>query len=220
MNESITKTISDYYQDFNEFNHVSATKIVFTELLNTSPVTIPSFALIEAILFNDSRGALFFTGTLFNLLIYYIVQIITRRRTDFASCQLFNKINTSGIPSIHTQTIGFLIGFILTMNHIKGNFRILALLFCIFIFIVTLLYRLKLPCNGKSGIIIGFILGGLFGGLWAWAISPYYTPPGVASDVDFKKFNKSCKNKDDDKPDKKNYICKAYKNGKEINTTY
>lgn len=219
MNEDITKTITDYYQDFNKFNHLSATQVVLTELINTLPVTIPSFALIEAILLNDTRGALFFSGTLLNLLIYYIVQIITKRRNNFASCQLFNKINTSGIPSLHTQTIGFLIGFILTMNYIQGNFRILALLFCIFIFIVTLLYRLKLPCNSKTGIIIGFVLGGLFGGVWAWAISPYYTPPGVASDIDFRKFDKTCKDKDD-KPDKKNYICKAYKNGKEINTTY
>lgn len=214
MNESLTKTVNDYYQNFNKYDHISATQSVFIQLLNTSPVTIPSFALIEALLFNDVRGALFFTGTLINLFIYYIVQIITKRRIDNPTCMLFHKINTSGIPSIHTQMIGFVVGFIFTMNHIKGNFRILAFLLCFILLISTFMFRMKSTCNGKTGILIGFILGILFGAVWAWGISPYYTPPGVASDIDYGRFNKTC----EDNPDKKNYICKAYKNGKEINT--
>ena len=61
------------------------------------------------------------------------------------------------------------------------------------------------------------ILGILIGCLWAWIVSPNYTPWGSASDIDYSKFNKRDCDKDSD--NNEDYECKAYKNGKIIETS-
>ena len=214
--ESIEKTLSNHYGEFNKFDHAKLLTGTLGSVLNTTPVLIPVMALIEAILFNDSRGGLFFAGSLLNFLINYILQIFTKSKIDNPMCIIYKKMNTSGMPSIHTQTIGFLAGFIFTMMHIKGHFRIMASIFLVGLCVIICIVRNKIGCNNKIQIIIGLILGILIGSLWAWIVSPNFTPWGSASDIDYSKFNKrDCDNNDNNE----DYECKAYKNGKIIETS-
>merc|ERR1711907_569730 len=196
--ESIEQTLTNHYGEFNKFDHVKLLTGTLANVVNNTPVLIPIMALIEAILFNDSRGGLFFSGALVNFIINYILQIFTKSKIDNPVCIIYKKINTSGMPSIHTQTIGFLAGFIFTMMHIKGHFRVMGTVFIIALCIIVCLIRSKIGCNNKIQIIVGLILGILVGSLWAWIVSPNYTPWGSSSDIDYSKFNERECDKDND----------------------
>lgn len=217
-NESIEQTLTSHYGEFDKFDHAKLLTGTLANFINNTPVLIPIIALLEAILFNDSRGGLFFSGALVNIIINYILQIFTKSKIDNPACIIYKKMNTSGMPSIHTQTIGFLVGFLFTMMHIKGNFRIMASAFLVALSIIVCLIRHKIGCNNKIQIIVGFILGILLGSLWAWIVSPNFTPWGSASDIDYSKFNKRDCDKDND--NNEDYECKAYKNGRVIETSY
>ena len=125
-------------------------------------------------------------------------------------------MNTSGMPSIHAQTVGFLAGFMFTMMYIKGNLRVLGSMFILFICAITCLIRYKIECNSIGQILVGLLLGGLIGSLWAWIVSPSWTPWGSDSDINYSKFDKRDCDKEDSNED---YECKAYQNGRIIETS-
>lgn len=208
MNESFTDT----YEEFTRFDHANLFVGTLGNVLNTSPVLIPVFSLVEAILFNDARGGVFFGGCLINFFINYVLHKFTQSKIDNPMCIIYKKMNTSGMPSLHTQTIGFLVGFIITMMYIKNHFRILATAFCIGICIIMYLQRKASKCNTTLQIIIGLLLGLLIGSTWAWIVSPSFTPWASASDIDISRFDK----RECDKDENEDYECKAYKNGRII----
>lgn len=192
-------------------------KIIFVGLLNTFPIILPAVAVSEAFLFNDSRGGVLFSGSLLNILINVILHKLIKKETSTnPACFMYNKISISGMPSLHTQTIGFLVGFIFTMMHIKSNFRLLTTLFCLLLTIAVSVQRYKCGCDTFMDIFIGLLLGILLGSLWAWIVAPTYTPWGSESDTDFGKFDKTKCDKDKDNQD---YECKAYKNGRIIESS-
>lgn len=223
--ETFENSIQNFYKDYVKFDQAKLLTGIFVNTINSTPVLIPLFSLIEGILFNDSRGVLFFSGNLLNIFINYGIQIFTKSKTQpgfkvvtNSLCIIYNKINTSGMPSLHTQTIGFLAGFLLTMMYIKGNFRILGIMFILALCVIICLLRIKFfsDCNSKSQIIIGLILGILLGCLWAWIVSPGWTPWASDSDIDYSKFNeREC----DKKNDNEDYECKAYQNGRIVETS-
>ena len=216
VNENLETTMINFYGDFEKFDHAKLLTGTIGNIINSTPVLIPVFSLIEGILFNDSRGGIFFAGSLINLFINYILQIFTKSKIDNPICNIYKRMNTSGMPSIHTQTIGFLAGFLFTMMYIKGHLRIMGGIFILVLCVIVSLIRYKIGCNSKGQIIIGIILGGLIGSLWAWAVSPSWTPWGSDSDIDYSKFNqRDC----DKKNDNEDYECKAYQNGRVIETS-
>ena len=214
VDEDIGSTITNHYENFNKFDHANLLTGTLGGVLNTSPVLIPIFSLIEGILFNDARGGVFFAGSLLNFFINYILHIFTKSKIENPACVIYKKMNTSGMPSIHTQTIGFLVGFIFTMMYIKGNFRILAILFGLFLCVIICIQRNAIGCNNKMQIFIGLLLGLLIGSVWAWVVAPSFTPWASASDADISRFDK----RDCDKDDNEDYECKAYQNGRVIET--
>ena len=192
-------------------------KLVFNGIINTCPILLPVFAITEALLFNDSRGGVIFSGSLLNILINVILRkFVKNTTTPNPLCFMYEKINIGGMPSLHTQTIGFLVGFIFTMMHIKSNFRLLTTIFCVLLTIIISIQRYNCGCDTIMDIFIGLLLGILLGSLWAWIVAPTYTPWGSESDVDFGKFDKRKCDKDKDEQD---YECKAYKNGRIIESS-
>ena len=201
----------------NTYNSLTLLSSSLKDIIDLSPLIIPIMSLFEAFLFNDMRGALYFAGSLINFLIYYGIQMFTKSKIDNPKCNIYNKLNISAMPNLHSQTIGFLSGFIFTTMYIKGNFRILATLFCLVLSIIIGLRMYKIGCHTKIQIGVGLLLGILLGIFWAWVISYSYTPWGSDSDIDYSKFNE----RECDKQDKNNseYECKAYKNGRIIETS-
>ena len=65
-------SFTDTYEEFSRFDHANLFVGTLGNVLNTSPVLIPVFSLVEAILFNDARGGVFFGGCLINFFINYI----------------------------------------------------------------------------------------------------------------------------------------------------
>lgn len=215
-NENFESTIINFYGDFHKFDHSKLLTSTFGNILNSTPVLIPVFSLIQGILFNDSRGGLFFAGSILNTFINYVLQIFTKNKKDNPICMIYKKMNTSGMPSIHAQTVGFLGGFLLTMMYIKNNFRLLGFIFIFLFSIGICLIRYKIECNSIGQILVGLILGGFIGSLWAWIVAPSWTPWGSESDVNYQRFEQDC----DKKNENEDYECKAYQNGRIIETSY
>ncbi len=217
------QNLSENYEKFVKYTHTKMASELFKQFLNSSPVIIPLISLIEAIIFNDLRGALFFSGSMLNFLIYYVIRLFMKVDTSNQKCFIYKNlntgfpgINTAGLPSLHTQSVGFLCGFILTMMYLNGNYRFLSIMFCLMLIVTTCLQRYYLGCNSGLSIALGLILGFIIGKLWAWIIAPFFTPPGIASDVDYSRYNirKNC-----DSNSNKDYVCKAYRNGIVIDKT-
>ena len=162
---------------------------IFREILRSLPLMIIIFEFMNSII-NQNKETLLFTSSLvLNLyiinsflkrLLYNIFgsNIIINRPIGARNCGFFNNnklSKTSGMPSGHSQGIGFWAGYKIRSLLKNSEYNKLSILFIIIISILTCCARLNknyigdLSAFGDTGchtplqVIIGFLIGFVLG---------------------------------------------------------
>ena len=192
--------------------------------VNQSSQMLHVGSVLICLLFNDLRGLLIFFGLLSNSLINLgLKHLLTGSDISTGideSCNgcgnFFSKCSTNNsMPTENVQTFAFFATFIISIMIFNKKFRLLSLLTLISLLVIICYVSISSECSDYSQIMVAIFIGLILGYLYAVLVNGFYYPVKDDNDLAiFPMINNKIKKVEENE---KKYICKAYRNGVEIN---
>lgn len=198
---------------------------IFQFISFMSPLMVIFFILLLSVINNDIIKGLVFNGGIIILssLVYILKNILKNKQSDLASpfCNIFpgpftvkNIESDGGIfdsPSLSSSVLAFTIAYLVYPMILNVEYNYTLMLFIICLFSINGVVEYQNACTNLSGIILGGIVGLLFGVF-------YYIICKTASNDKFVYFtNILTNNKQCGRTGPQNFKCSFYKNGQELN---
>lgn len=201
----------------NGFNQLTKSTV------NNSSQMLHLGSIFISLLFNDPRGLILFFGLLTNSFLNLGMKYLfssspsSIRVNEFCEgCGNFfsSCYNNNGLPAENVQTFTFFATFIISIMYFNNNFRLISFFTLLGLLVIICYTNIYTGCNSLSQILVGIAFGIIFGILYALMVNGIYYPDKDDKDLSIfpvikEKLKKSEENK-------KKYVCKAYKNGIEI----
>ncbi|XP_041976948.1 dolichyldiphosphatase 1-like [Aricia agestis] len=156
----------------------------FFAFMSLAPFGIGA-GFVTLILFRrDLHTISFFLGTLVNEVINIILKHIICEARPLARGNLYNEY---GMPSSHSQFVWFfssyvLYFFIIRLHHINNNniisllWRVIIVGSCISLSLIVSAARVYLHYHTTSQVVVGAIVGIIFGTIWFTIVHRVFTP--------------------------------------------
>jgi len=211
--------MSDNNPVINAFYYMAKTSV------NQSSQMLHIGSILVCLLFNDLRGLLIFFGLLSNSLINLgLKHLLSGKDISIRideSCNgcgnFFSKCYPdNSMPTENVQTFTFFAAFIISIMFFNQKFRLLSFFTLIFLLVLICYINISSGCSNYSQITAAIFFGISLGYLYAVLVNGFYYP--VKDDNDLAIFPMIEKKIKKVEEDKKQYICKAYRNGVEIKT--
>ena len=200
-------------------NNITKALHSFSSSITVVMVLIP---MLISIVFRDPKGALIAAGCIVNLVINLILKFTIKQKANYGEgekliCTFFEDYKIGGndiapetdfrMPSEHTQTIGYVLGFfigkmIVSESFNAGNFFLLFL-----ISIVISWSRYNKQCHTMPQVVVGVIVGICLGVAYYYLVKDCYENCGKEEETE-----QLCLASDDSE-----YKCDAIKDGYVIN---
>lgn len=188
-----------------------------------SPLFLILF-IILASAFNGTiqNGIIYFTGIIIASCVSFLLSKvfdnynIQETKMSNLSCNMLAMGKKWSIPNLDSTVFAFTIIYLLSPMLANNQMNVSVIVTLSVLFVANILFQLKNKCLGNNSmlaVILGILLGSIFGFLWFLMF--YFTDKDLLFFNELLSNNVVCK-----KPSKQKFKCNVYKNGQLISSNF
>lgn len=186
---------------------------IFQFLATLAPLIVGMFLILTSVFNQNVKGLIYLSGILLAFVLNTIIMNVIRSPSKIgraASCDLIKwplGLNNFNSPSWNSVFIAFTFAYMYLPMNYSGIMNYPVLIMLAVLFGMDAVTQVRNSCTTGTGILLGSLVGFLFGGLWYGAMKASGNPQLLY-------FEEVSKGEACSKPSKQKFKCAVYKNGK------